>query len=52
MRTRDRLNVSFFTGSVVIAGLLGLLTGSSGVFWVALIVMLLLNLASEDIRFR
>lgn len=50
MRTKNRLNVAFFGGSVVMAALIGGLTGSGGVFVVALIVLLGLNIANHKIR--
>jgi hypothetical protein len=51
VRTRDRLNIAFAIGSLTLAVLLGVLTQSSGVFWVSLIVLLALNVAFREIRF-
>ena len=50
MGTCERLNVSFISGSLVIAGLLGLWLDSCGVFVVAALVLLALNLWNDEIR--
>lgn len=50
MGTRERLNISFISGSLTIAALLGLWADSCGVFVIAAVVLLILNLVNNDIR--
>jgi len=52
MRTRERLNVAFVQGSVVLAGLIGMLLQSWGAFFIALAIALCQNLWSNEIRLR
>jgi len=52
MRTRERLNVAFVQGSVVLAGLIGMLLHSWGAFFIALAIALCQNLWSNEIRLR
>lgn len=51
MRARDRLNVAFGGGSLVIAGLLGLWADSCGVFVAAALVLRALNIWNDELRF-
>ena len=50
MRTNERLNWGFFWGSVTTAALVGVLTRSCGVFFIALLILLALNVANHEIR--
>lgn len=50
MSARRKLNGAYALGSFLTASLLGLATGSPAVFAVTLVVLLLANLASGDIR--
>lgn len=50
MGARQKLNVSYFTGSIVVAAGVGGLTQSCTVFLVALAVLLALNLYFGEIR--
>ena len=52
MSARQKLNLAFLNGSLLLAGVLGLSTDSGMVFVVALIVLLAGNLIQEEIRFR
>lgn len=52
MGTRQRLNGSFFGGSIVIAGLLGLWAESGALFVAAAIFLVTCNLLSNEIRLR
>jgi hypothetical protein len=51
MRTRDRLNKSFFGGSLWLATLAGVITQSWIVFVIALVIGLAINVLSREIRF-
>ena len=50
MGARDKLNEAFATGSLLMAAFLGCVTGSWGVFIVAAVILLSLNLLGGDIR--
>ena len=50
MSARQKLNAAYFTGSTLIAGVLGVCFDSWGVFCVALLVFLVGSLHSGDIR--
>ena len=52
MRTRDRLNGSFFGGSLVFAALLGVWAESGAVFVAAAIFLLACNLLNNEIRLK
>lgn len=52
MRTRDRLNWSFFGGSLTFAALLGVWAESGGVFVAAALFLLTCNVLSNEIRLR
>src|SRR5579871_5626461 len=50
MNARNKLNVAYFNGSVVIASLIGLELGSWLVFFLALVVLVIANLYDGGIR--
>jgi hypothetical protein len=50
MNARNKLNIAFFQGSLLIAGLLGLALRSCSLFVVALIALVLVNLYAGNIR--
>lgn len=50
MGARHKLNQAYFNGSLLIAGAVGLATGSLAIFIVVFGVMVMLNLHSGDIR--
>jgi hypothetical protein len=50
MGARQKLNVSYFTGSLLVAAGSGWLTGSWIVFVVVLVVLMVLNLQANEIR--
>jgi len=50
MSARRKLNAAHLLGSLLIAGLVGLITGSGLAFTVALVALLLADLVSRDIR--
>ena len=50
MGARQKLNVSYITGSLVLAAAGGWLAGSWMVFVVVLVVLLVLNLGANEIR--
>ena len=50
MGARQKLNASYGTGSLLVAGIIGGLFGSWPVFFVALAAMLALNLFAGEIR--
>jgi uncharacterized membrane protein len=52
MSARTKLNVAFFNGTLLIAGLLGAVTQSWKVFSVALVVLLVASVITGEIRFR
>ena len=52
MSARQKLNVAFLNGSLLLAGVLGLATDSGMVFVVALIVLLVGNVMLGEIRSR
>ena len=52
MGAREKLNASYFTGSLIVAALLGLVTESWPVFFLALAVLLASNLYLREIRLR
>jgi len=49
--TRERLNVAFIKGSLLLAALVGLMADSWGVFFIALVVALGWNVYAREIRF-
>ena len=50
MNARNKLNIAYFNGSVVIAGFLGLLFRSWLLFFFALVTLIIGNLLSGGIR--
>lgn len=52
MSARQKLNRSYFNGSLLLAIAAGCLTNSWLVFLVALAILLLLNIYTEEIRLR
>lgn len=50
MNARNKLNVAYLNGSLVLAGLIGPLTESGTIFVLALVGLLLMSLCSGDIR--
>jgi len=52
MRTRERLNVGFVQGSVVLAGFIGMPFESWWAFFIALAIALCHNLWSNEIRLQ
>ena len=50
MNARQKLNLAYVNGAVVIAGVVGLLAESWGVFCLALIVLVIIQLGSGGIR--
>jgi hypothetical protein len=52
MNARSKLNCAYFNGSVIIAGIIGLLIQSWPIFIVALIVLVVGNVLSGEIRPR
>jgi len=50
MGARSKLNGAFLNGSLLLAGLIGGLTESWVVFWLALAGLLMANLTSGEIR--
>jgi hypothetical protein len=50
MNARQKLNLAYINGAVVISGVVGLLAGSWGVFCLALIVLVVIHLGSGGIR--
>lgn len=50
MGAREKLNQAHALGSVFLAGVAGILSGSAGVFVLVLIILLILSVASGDIR--
>lgn len=52
MPAREKLNGAYAAGSVVLAAILGTVTESGAVFFLALIVLLVLNCISGEIRFK
>ena len=50
MGARQKLNTSYFTGSLLVAGLAGGLTDSCAVFGLALILLVGLSLWTREIR--
>lgn len=50
MGARTKLNAAYFTGSLIVAGLVGGVTQSWPVFLVALATMLVSNLCLREIR--
>lgn len=50
MGARQKLNQSFFTGSLILATLIGWLAESWWVFFVALLILVGLNLCAREIR--
>ncbi len=51
MSARQKLNAANLTGAAMVSGFLGLCFSSWGVFWIALIVMLIAGCQSGGIRF-
>jgi hypothetical protein len=50
MGARHKLNSAYFMGSILLAGVMGGLTQSWAVFFVALVVLVACNLAAGEIR--
>jgi hypothetical protein len=50
MGARQKLNQAHIGGSIVLAALAGFLSGSGGIFVVALIILLILNVMGGEIR--
>lgn len=50
MNSRNKLNIAYFNGSVALAGLVGLLVDSWSIFAVALVVLVIGNVFTGDIR--
>jgi hypothetical protein len=50
MNAREKLNTAHLTGSVIIAGFFGLVTGSAVVFGLVLIVLIVAQLNGGGIR--
>jgi hypothetical protein len=50
MSAKQKLNAANFLGSVLIAGLIGGVTGSFTVFGIALVAMMVAGVHSGDIR--
>lgn len=50
MNARNKLNVAYLNGAVIVAGILGLLTQSWAIFGVVLIGLLIGNVLSGAIR--
>jgi hypothetical protein len=51
MSTRTRLNRAFFNGSLLLAGVVGVASGSFGIFAVTFAGLLAANVACREIRF-
>jgi hypothetical protein len=51
LTARNKLNVAYFLGSLVLAAVLGGATGSWAVFWLALLALLIASVVTRDIRF-
>ena len=52
MSARQKLNVAFLNGSLLLAAVAGIASGSGLVFVVALVILLACNLLLDQIRFR
>jgi len=52
MSARQKLNVAFLNGSLLLAAVAGIASGSGLVFVIALINLLACNLLLDQIRFR
>lgn len=52
MGVREKLNGGYALGSVFLAAILAAITESGVVFLVALVILLVVNLASGEIRFK
>jgi hypothetical protein len=50
MNARNKLNVAYFNGSVIVAGLIGMVIQSWPIFVAALAVLVIGNLIAGDIR--
>jgi hypothetical protein len=50
MSTRTRLNRAFFNGSLLLAGAIGVASGSFGVFAVSFVGLLAANVVFREIR--
>jgi hypothetical protein len=50
MNARQKLNLAYVNGAVVIAGVVGMLAKSWGVFCLALVVLVVIHLTSGGIR--
>jgi hypothetical protein len=50
MSAKHKLNAAHFMGSLLLAGLVGWVTGSFTVFWVVLIANLIAGYVAGDIR--
>lgn len=52
MGARNKLNGVYVIGCFIIAGILGLLTGSGGIFVLSAVVLVVCSVVSGDIRFE
>ncbi len=52
MGARQKLNVAYFNGCLIVAGLVGLVAQSGTMFWLALVVSFGLCCHSGEIRHR
>lgn len=52
MGAREKLNLSYFTGSLILASVCGGLAGSWTIFVAVLVVLLVLNVVASEIRPR
>lgn len=50
MSAREKLNIAYFVGALVVAAMIGGLTGSTGIFGLALVVFIFLAINAGDIR--
>ncbi|MNC98016.1 hypothetical protein D3C83_158580 [compost metagenome] len=50
MNARNKLNTAYLAGSLVVAGAAGWLTGSWGMFGIALAVLITINVLRGNVR--
>jgi hypothetical protein len=50
MNARQKLNLAYVNGAVVMAGVVGMLAKSWAVFWVSLVVVVIVHVGSGGIR--
>jgi hypothetical protein len=50
MSAKHKLNAAHFTGSLLVAGLIGWVTGSFTVFWIVLVASMIAGYVAGDIR--